>query len=69
MQKELNPNTPLNIDLLEIDEHECLIKCKDRYITEIEIPDCVKSIGSGAFSCFTSLSSVFIPDSVTLISP
>ena len=44
-----------------------LLKAKCTYLTNIDIPNNVTSIGSGAFYRCTGLSNITIPDSVTNI--
>lgn len=58
------PSTYLGLPVDEISEN-AFQACD--FITEIKIPDSVKTIGSRAFNLCTSLTSIEIPDSVTSI--
>ena len=49
------------------DDGKTLLKCLDKEITSVKIPDSVTSIKFFAFKGCTSLTSVTIPDSVTTI--
>lgn len=55
-----------NVESFEI-KNNILVKCLDKQLTDVIIPDGVTSIGNSAFRGCTSLTNITIPDSVTSI--
>lgn len=54
-----------NVESFEI-KNNILVKCPDKQLTDVIIPDGVTSIGYSAFSGCTSLTNITIPDGVTI---
>ena len=55
-----------NVESFEI-KNNILVKCPDKQLTDVIIPDGVTSIGNSAFRGCTSLTNITIPDGVTII--